>query len=189
MKSILQMDREHQLDRERRYMFCCCFIETLRTFHPSKFGIERNKTIILCEAITFFLYKCTGLHYAGWFYVPEDQSKNSLAGILSVEQLSICSVVRILSESAVRWGIFAGCAKHLVSVRLCSDNCNAYSTACTVRIPPRSCWRSCGLSSGSASRSSRSRCPHKLSKYACQNATDWGLRLARACSTFRNAPA
>lgn len=73
MKSILQMDREHQLDRERRYMFCCCFIETCRTFQPSKFGIERDKNIILCETVTFFLYKCTGLRYARWFYVPEDQ--------------------------------------------------------------------------------------------------------------------
>ena len=73
MKSILQMDRENQLDRERRYMFCCCFIETLRTFQPSKFGIERDKNIILCETIAYFLYQCTGLRYAGWFYVPQDQ--------------------------------------------------------------------------------------------------------------------
>lgn len=73
MKSILQMDRENQLDRERRYMFCCCFIKTLQTFHPSKFGIEHDKNIILCETVAFFLYKCTGLRYAGWFYVPEDQ--------------------------------------------------------------------------------------------------------------------
>ena len=73
MKSILQMDRENQLDRQRRSMFCCCFIETCRTFQPSKFGIERDKNTILCEAVTFFLYKCTGLRYAGWFYVPQDQ--------------------------------------------------------------------------------------------------------------------
>lgn len=56
MKSILQMDRENQLDRERRYLFCCIWVELKTTFTPSKFGENADRSLLMLQ--TVYVFRC-----------------------------------------------------------------------------------------------------------------------------------
>ncbi len=58
MKSILQLDRETQLDRQRRLLFCWCYTEAAKTF-------SRPNT-----ATDMTAFRCSMKRYAFSFSVP-----------------------------------------------------------------------------------------------------------------------
>ncbi len=51
MKSILQLDRETQLDRQRRLLFCWCYTEAAKTFQPSECGYRHDRFQMLYETL------------------------------------------------------------------------------------------------------------------------------------------
>ena len=59
MKSVLQQDRETQLDRQRRYLFCYTWAELKSTFLPSKFGVDRDRTLLMFQTVYVFQYRLT----------------------------------------------------------------------------------------------------------------------------------
>ena len=57
MKSILQLDRETQLDRQRRLLFCWCYTEAAKTFQPSECGYRHDRFQMLYETLRIFLFR------------------------------------------------------------------------------------------------------------------------------------
>ena len=70
MKSILQMDRENQLDRERRLLFCWCYTEAAKTFQPSEFGYRHDRFQMLYETLRIFLSRTVKVYYSHHCYIP-----------------------------------------------------------------------------------------------------------------------
>lgn len=68
--SILEIDREMHLDRQRRYFFCYCFAEERKNFRESEFGEWRDNVILIENTIRRFLNAATDKFYWHWFNVP-----------------------------------------------------------------------------------------------------------------------
>lgn len=83
--SILEIDREMQLDRQRRYFFCCCFAEVRKDFQKSEYGEWRDNMIITDNTIRRFLNAATDEIYWHWFNVPHELSLDVLEWITYVK--------------------------------------------------------------------------------------------------------
>lgn len=70
MKSILQLDRETQLDRQRRLLFCWCYTEAAKTFQPSEYGYRHDRFQMLYETLRIFLFRTVKVYYSHHCYIP-----------------------------------------------------------------------------------------------------------------------
>lgn len=81
MKSILQMDRENQLDRERRLLFCWCYTEAAKTFQPSEFGYRHDRFQMLYETLRIFLSRTVKVYYSHHCYIPNAVAVQTFFGL------------------------------------------------------------------------------------------------------------
>ena len=71
-KSILQLHKEDEEDRERRYYFCWCFKKEYLCFEPTKFGWEHDKCSILLNAVRRFWNTVSKKKVYWWYDVPDE---------------------------------------------------------------------------------------------------------------------
>lgn len=71
-KSILQLHKENEEDRERRYYFCWCFKKEYLSFKPTKFGWEHDKRSILLNAVRRFWNAVSEKKVYWWYDVPDE---------------------------------------------------------------------------------------------------------------------
>ncbi len=71
-KSILQIHKEAEEARERRYFFCWCFKKEYLSFKPTEFGWEHDKRSILLNAVRRFWNEVSEKKVDWWYDVPNE---------------------------------------------------------------------------------------------------------------------
>lgn len=70
MESILQQAKADWLDRQRRQLFCLCYLDAYNTSKPSGFGWSHDKRLVIWGAVRDFIAYAGGENYLSPAFVP-----------------------------------------------------------------------------------------------------------------------